>query len=95
MDDRLGTPQMAASRAGVNRDSPDECWLCKIQVMPTPLQNRREQYPVIEAYKRDVDASLIRQNLQLTPHERLEKLISLQHFAAELRRAGQPERLPR
>lgn len=54
-----------------------------------------EPNPVIEAYKRDVDISLIRQNLQLTPHQRLEKLVQLQQFAAELRQAGQAERLSR
>jgi hypothetical protein len=45
--------------------------------------------PIIDAYKRDVDVTLIRENLKLTPQERLEKLMALQHAAAELRRAGQ------
>lgn len=44
--------------------------------------------PVIEAYKRDVDRTLIRENLRLTVEERFEKLRRLQQFAAELRRAG-------
>ena len=44
--------------------------------------------PVIEAYKRDVDRTLIRENLRLTIEERFEKLMRLQQFAAELRRAG-------
>jgi len=30
--------------------------------------------PVIEAYKRDVDRTLIRENLKLTPDQRLRKL---------------------
>ncbi len=55
--------------------------------MPTLLQNHFQQNPIIEVYKRDVDASLIRENLKLTPHERLEKLVQLQQFAAELQRA--------
>ena len=49
--------------------------------------------PVIEAYKKDVDRTLIRQNLRLTPEERLLKLDRLRLFAEELRRAG--GRLPR
>lgn len=44
--------------------------------------------PVIEAYKRDVDRSLIVENLRLTVDERLRQLVSVQGFAAEVRRAG-------
>ena len=47
-----------------------------------------EPDPVIEAYKRDVDMTLIEENLKLTIDERLENLMRLQEFAAELRRAG-------
>ena len=47
-----------------------------------------EPDPVIEAYKQGVDRSLIRENLKLTPTQRVEKLIELQRFAEELRRAG-------
>ena len=45
--------------------------------------------PVVEAYKRDVDRTLIRESLRLSAEERLERLIALQQFAHELRRAGQ------
>jgi nicotinamidase/pyrazinamidase len=44
--------------------------------------------PVTEAYKRAVDRSLIRDNLRLMVDERFERLMSLQQFADELRRAG-------
>jgi hypothetical protein len=44
--------------------------------------------PVIEAYKRHVDRTLIRRNLERTVEERLEALMELQRFAEELRRAG-------
>jgi len=44
--------------------------------------------PVIEAYKKDVDRTLIRENLRLSVEERFEKLMRLQQFAEELRRAG-------
>jgi hypothetical protein len=47
-----------------------------------------EPDPVIEFYKKDVDRTLIRENLRLTPEERLNKLMRLQKFAEELRRAG-------
>ena len=43
--------------------------------------------PVIEAYKKDVDRTLIRENLKLTVEERLQNLERLQEFANEIRRA--------
>jgi hypothetical protein len=47
-----------------------------------------ESDPVIEAYKRDVDRTLIRENLRLTVEERFDALMRLQQFAEELQRAG-------
>jgi hypothetical protein len=44
--------------------------------------------PVIEAYKKDVDRTLLRQALKLSPEERLKQLMRLQRLALELRRAG-------
>ena len=44
--------------------------------------------PVIEAYKKDVDLTLLEENLKLTVDERLRKLMAMQKFAEELRRAG-------
>lgn len=49
----------------------------------TPL----EPDPVIEVYKRDVDRSLLRENLKLTVEQRFLKLHQLQRFAVELRQA--------
>lgn len=42
-----------------------------------------ETDPIIELYKRDVDISLIIENLRLSPQQRLEKLAQMQQFAAE------------
>lgn len=47
---------------------------------------------VIDAYKKDIDRTLIRENLKLSPEERILKLMQLQKFADELRRAGQRAR---
>jgi hypothetical protein len=44
---------------------------------------------VIETYKRDIDRTLLRENLKLTVEDRFLKLIELQRLATELRRAGQ------
>jgi len=49
---------------------------------------KAETDPVIRAYMRHVDRTLLRENLKLTPAERLEKFVKLRAFAAELRRAG-------
>ncbi len=43
---------------------------------------------IIELYKRDVDRTLLRENLKLTPTERLQKLMQMQAFVEEVRRAG-------
>jgi len=53
------------------------------------LEEDDEAYvdPVVEAYKRDVDRTLIRENLKLTPEQRLIKAMELQRFAEELRAA--------
>ena len=51
-----------------------------------------EPDPVIEVYKRDVDRTLIRENLKLTVTERFERLMELQRFAEELQRAGREAR---
>ena len=47
-----------------------------------------ERDPVIEAYKKDVDRTLIIENLKLTVDQRLRNLVTMQRFAAEVRRAG-------
>ncbi len=44
--------------------------------------------PVIEAYKKGVDVTLIRENLRLTVDQRFQQLMKLQQFAEDLRRAG-------
>ena len=53
------------------------------------LNQSIEPNPVIEAFKQDVDLTLIRENLKLSHEERLLKLMALQEFARELRQAGQ------
>lgn len=53
----------------------------------------REEYglppdPVIEYYKRDVDRTLLREHLELTPQQRLEKLMAFMRSLDVLRRAA-------
>ena len=57
--------------------------------LPGPKQLAPADYydPVIEAYKKDVDRTLIRENLKLTPDERLRRLEAFVRDMAELRAA--------
>ena len=41
--------------------------------------------PVIEWYKKDVDRTLLREHLKLTPQERLEKLVAFMRSLETLR----------
>lgn len=56
---------------------------------------REEKYrdPVIEVYMRDVDRSLLRENLKLTPAERADKFVRFMKFTEQLREAGRQARL--
>ena len=43
--------------------------------------------PVIEAYKKDVDRTLLRENLKLTTWERIKKMEAAARFAESVRRS--------
>jgi hypothetical protein len=60
--------------------------------MAKPLLPASRPDPVVERYLRDVDRTLLRRNLALTPEERLTQLQELARFAEELRRAGRKAR---
>jgi hypothetical protein len=62
---------------------PDRSWVEPATGEPDPL---------IDAYKKDVDRTLLRANLPRTVGERLQNLTRLQHFREELRRAGRAVR---
>ena len=53
---------------------------------------RPDPDPVVQAYKKDIDRTLIRENLKLTVEERFRKAMALAQFAEELRRAGKEAR---
>jgi hypothetical protein len=55
--------------------------------------NGTDRDPVVEAYKRDIDRTLLRENLRRTPEQRVRALMALQQLAAEARRAGRALRL--
>ena len=51
-----------------------------------------EPDPVIEIYKRDVDRTLLRENLRLTPQQRIEKLMSFMRSIERLREAARSKK---
>ena len=53
-----------------------------------PLDGPLEPDPVIEAYKKHVDRTFLRENLRRSVAERLANLVELQRLAEETRRAG-------
>ena len=52
------------------------------------LDQSPEPDPVIETCKRDVDRTLLRENLRRSIEERIEALMRVQHLAEEFPRAG-------
>jgi hypothetical protein len=48
--------------------------------------------PVIEVYKKDVDRTLLRENLKLSVDERFKKFERFMEYVFELRAAGQKTR---
>jgi hypothetical protein len=57
------------------------------------MKSKVSRDPVVEAYMVDVDRTLLRENLKLTPAQRLEKLVRFSSFASTLRVAGQRSRV--
>ncbi len=55
-----------------------------------PPLNYRD--PVIDAYERDVDRTLLRENLKLTVAERFQRFDDFARFAQELAEAGRRSR---
>jgi hypothetical protein len=53
------------------------------QETKTPMPVSLEPDPVIEVYKKDVDRTLLQENLKLTVEERFRNLMRLQRFADE------------
>jgi hypothetical protein len=62
----------------------------RIGFMANPIKDIevRRVDPVVEAFRADVDVTLLERNLRLSVEERFLQLIELQRFANELRLAG-------
>lgn len=89
---RAGTSQSAVARLERGHSSPSLATLerlvgaagfdLRIELVP-----REAPDPLVEAYKRDVDRTLLRENLRRSVDERLRSLGELQAFGDELERA--------
>ena len=60
--------------------------------MPEQTETVKDLDSLIEAYKKGIDVTLIRENLRLTVDQRFEQLMRMQEFAEELQRAGRKAR---
>lgn len=59
--------------------------------MPTATQSENPMSSIDEIlaiYKRDVDRTLLREQLAKTPDQRVRELVELERLGTELRRAG-------
>jgi hypothetical protein len=65
--------------------------------VPAPVELAPADYcdPVIEAYKKDVDRTLLRENLKLSVDERFRKFERFMECVYELREAGRKARQAR
>ena len=62
---------------------------------PIPLDPLDYRDPVIEAYKKDVDRTMLRENLKLSVQERVDNFIAFMKAREEFGRAGEAARRER
>ena len=95
--DRARTSQPAVARLEQGRASPTFATLERLIAaagfdIRLELVPRTTTDPVLDAYKRDVDRTLLRENLTKTVDERIRSLDELRRLAAEARRAARGAR---
>jgi transcriptional regulator with XRE-family HTH domain len=94
---RAGTSQSAVARLERGHASPTVATLerlvgaagfdLRLELVPRAVQN-----PLVEAYKKDVDRTLLRENLRKSVDERLRSLAELKEFGRELERSVRARR---
>ncbi len=62
------------------------------RVILSEMKNDAAKNDILGKHMRDVDRTLLRENLKLTPSQRLEKFIKFMRFTTELRHAGEKAR---
>lgn len=91
---RAGTAQPSVARIEAGRTSPTMDTLVRLVEaagfqLRIDLSERTQDDAIIEAYKRDIDRTLLRENLKKSAEQRVQSLTALSRFAREARRAGQ------
>lgn len=94
---RAGTAASVVARIELGETSPTFQTLERLASaagfdLAVELVARSGADPVIDAYKHDIDRSLVRENLSKSPDERLKSLAALARVAQEARRSGQTAR---
>lgn len=94
---RAGTAQSVVARVERGQSSPTLETLSRLIAatgftIDTALVPAVGADPLTEAFKRDIDRSLLRGNLEKTVDERVRSLQALVHLAHEARRAGEAAR---
>jgi transcriptional regulator with XRE-family HTH domain len=94
---RAKTTQAAVARIEGGRTSPTLSTLARLVNaagfdLHIELALPQQTDAIIEAYKRDIDRSLLRENLKKTIDQRVRSLTALARFAREARRAGRAAR---
>lgn len=97
---RAGTTQSVVGRIEAGIANPNVATLEKLLAaagfgVMVELQPLAPGDPVIMAYKRDVDRTLLRENLRRSPEQRVRALQSLAQLATEAKRAGKKLRRAR
>ena len=95
--ERAGTSQSAIARLERGHSSPTLATLerlvaaagfgLRLELVPLAVED-----PLIHAYKKDVDRTLVRENLRRSVDERLRSMAELQEFGRELERAVSTQR---
>ena len=94
---RAGTAQSVVARIERGQTSPTLETLARLMAatgfnLDMELVRRPTTDPLIEAFKRDIDRSLLRRNLEKTVDERVRSLQALVRLADEAHRAGRAAR---
>jgi transcriptional regulator with XRE-family HTH domain len=97
---RAGTAQSVVARVERGQTSPTLETLARLLAatgfnLNTELVPALTADPLIEAFKRDIDRSLLRRNLEKTVDERVRSLQALSRLAGEANRAGRAARKKR
>jgi len=66
--------------------------LLEIAMADTSNSNKNSMDDVIDSYKKDIDRTLLRENLKLSVEERFQKFERFMQDVAELQRAGREAR---